>query len=189
MIVLLHRIRPLPRAAGGTTDWIGLLNANAGICARPTDRFDGARLQQPLRCIQLGLGLGIDTQPMVFRYQWIPVIRLCPRPVCFQLRHRHRRRSLGQWTNLSSKAHSKVAHRHRRRRSPHKQPRCRRLATSRLDGLSSPLRGPIPYPRVQRLRHHLSIRSQPIRLRIRPPMLQRELPAAASRPTTPGSLW
>ena len=110
-------------------------------------------------------------------------------PCCFQSRHRHRRRSPGQWTNLSSKAHSKVAHRHRRRRSPHKQPRCRRLATSRLDGLSSPLLGPIPYPRVQRLRHHLSLRPQPIRLRIRAPMLQREQPAAVSWPTTPGSLW
>ena len=51
---------------------------------------------------------------------------------------------------------------------------CRRLATRRLDGLSCPLRGPIPYPRVQRFRHNMSLRSQPIRLRIRPPMLQRE---------------
>jgi hypothetical protein len=42
---------------------------------------------------------------------------------------------------------------------------------------------------VQRLRHNMPLRSQPIRLRIRPSMLQRELPAAASRPTTPGSLW
>ena len=66
---------------------------------------------------------------------------------------------------------------------------CRRLATRRQDGLSLPLRRPIPYPPVQRLRHNMPLRSQPIRLRIRPSMLQRELPAAASRPTTPGSLW
>ena len=31
-IALLHRIRLRRKAAGGTTDWIGLRNANAGIC-------------------------------------------------------------------------------------------------------------------------------------------------------------
>ena len=80
MIVLQHRIRPLQRAAGGTIDWIGRLNANAGICARPTDRFDGARLQQPHHCVQLRFRLGADTQLMVLRYQWTPVMRLRPRP-------------------------------------------------------------------------------------------------------------
>jgi len=55
--------------------------------------------------------------------------------------------------------------------------------------LAVPLRGPIPYPRVQRFRHNMSLRSQPIRLRIRPPMLQRDQPAAVSWPTTPGSPW
>ena len=34
MIVLLHRILPLPREAIGTTDWIGQVNANAGMCVR-----------------------------------------------------------------------------------------------------------------------------------------------------------
>jgi hypothetical protein len=55
-IALLRRIRLRRMAAGGTTDWIGLLNANAGICARLGSRRNRrlkGRQQVPVgRCIQ-----------------------------------------------------------------------------------------------------------------------------------------
>ena len=125
-------------------------NANAGICARPTDRFDGARLQQPHHCVQLQFRWAPTLGSlMVLRYQWTPVMRLRPHPASsFQSSHRPRRRSLGPSANLSSKAYSKMAARRRRRRRPP-----RRLATRRLVPLSLPPRGPIPYSRVRRVRH------------------------------------
>jgi hypothetical protein len=61
-IVLLHRILPHHRAPTGTTDWIGQLNASAGThvrppsrCNKPLRRLDWLRLH---RCIRYQLRPG-----------------------------------------------------------------------------------------------------------------------------------